>query len=508
MQEYELEFRNVTKRFGTMLANDHISFGVKKGEVHALIGENGAGKSTLMNCLYGMHRMDDGVIFYQGKELHLTSPKETMALGIGMVHQHFMLSPSLTVGENIVLGCKPSNSPIWDKKKLQKRLEETLADMDFEVPLDAVVRDLSVGMMQRVEIVKTLYRGAKLIILDEPTAVLTPQETEELFVSIRKLKERGHTVIFISHKLKEVMEISDRITVLRAGKTVGTVNKEDVTGADLAQMMIGRQLAGMERETVALGEPALRVKDLVVMGDRNKTEVNGLSFELRRGEILGVAGVEGNGQTELSECILGIRKALHGSVEICGRDMTKASVNQRIRQGMAFIPQERITEGLALDCSITDNTMINRRDREPVLHRGIIRWEKAKALAEELIRQYKVKASGAEELCRNLSGGNMQKVIVARELSVSPQLVIACQPTRGVDIGASEYIHSMLLKMRDEGNAVLLISADLDEVMRLSDRIMVMFEGEKTGEMSSAEADEKRLGKLMFGKNQEEEEAV
>ena len=255
MQEYELEFRNVTKRFGTMLANDHISFGVKKGEVHALIGENGAGKSTLMNCLYGMHRMDDGVIFYQGKELHLTSPKETMALGIGMVHQHFMLSPSLTVGENIVLGCKPSNSPIWDKKKLQKRLEETLADMDFEVPLDAVVRDLSVGMMQRVEIVKTLYRGAKLIILDEPTAVLTPQETEELFVSIRKLKERGHTVIFISHKLKEVMEISDRITVLRAGKTVGTVNKEDVTGEDLAQMMIGRQLAGMERETVALANP-------------------------------------------------------------------------------------------------------------------------------------------------------------------------------------------------------------------------------------------------------------
>ena len=505
MQEYELEFRNVTKKFGNMLANDHISFGVKKGEVHALIGENGAGKSTLMNCLYGMHRMDSGEILYRGEPLHLTSPRETMALGIGMVHQHFMLSPSLTVGENIVLGCKPGKSPVWDKRKLQKRLQETLADMDFDVPLDAVVRDLSVGMMQRVEIVKTLYRGAKLIILDEPTAVLTPQETDELFISIRKLKERGHTVIFISHKLKEVMAISNRITVLRAGKTVGTVNKEDVTPEDLAQMMIGRQLAGVEREQIALGDPVLKVNDLVVMGDRNKTEVNGLSFQLRGGEILGIAGVEGNGQTELSECILGIRRALHGSIEIHGADVTKASVNTRIQKGLAFIPQERMAEGLALDCSITDNIMINRRNKEPILHRGIIRWDKAKALAEELIRQYKVKASGAEELCRNLSGGNMQKVIVARELSVSPKLVIACQPTRGVDIGASEYIHSMLLKMRDEGNAVLLISADLDEVMRLSDRIMVMFEGEKTGEMPISEADEKKIGNLMFGK---EEEAV
>lgn len=504
MQEYELEFRNVTKKFGTMLANDHISFGVKKGEVHALIGENGAGKSTLMNCLYGMHRMDDGEILYRGESLHLTSPRETMALGIGMVHQHFMLSPSLTVGENIVLGCKPSKSPIWDKRKLQKRLEETLADMDFDVPLDAVVRDLSVGMMQRVEIVKTLYRGAKLIILDEPTAVLTPQETEELFISIRKLKERGHTVIFISHKLKEVMAISDRITVLRSGKTVGTVNKNDVTPEELAQMMIGRQLAGMEREQIALGEPVLKVKDLTVIGDRNKAEVNGLSFELRRGEILGIAGVEGNGQTELSECILGIRRAMQGSVEICGTDVTKASVNARIEKGLAFIPQERMTEGLALGCSITDNIMINRRNQEPILHHGIIRWDKAKALAEDLIGQYKVKASGADELCQNLSGGNMQKVIVARELSVSPQLVIACQPTRGVDIGASEYIHSMLLKTRDEGNAVLLISADLDEVMKLSDRILVMFEGEKTGEMTGAEADEKKIGRLMFGKEKEE----
>lgn len=504
MQEYELEFRNVTKKFGTMLANDHISFGVKKGEVHALIGENGAGKSTLMNCLYGMRRMDDGEILYRGESLHLTSPRETMALGIGMVHQHFMLSPSLTVGENIVLGCKPSKSPIWDKRKLQKRLEETLADMDFDVPLDAVVRDLSVGMMQRVEIVKTLYRGAKLIILDEPTAVLTPQETEELFISIRKLKERGHTVIFISHKLKEVMAISDRITVLRAGKTVGTVNKNDVTPEELAQMMIGRQLAGMEREQIALGEPVLKVKDLTVIGDRNKAEVNGLSFELRRGEILGIAGVEGNGQTELSECILGIRRAMQGSVEICDTDVTKASVNARIEKGLAFIPQERMTEGLALGCSITDNIMINRRNQEPILRRGIIRWDKAKALAEDLIGQYKVKASGADELCQNLSGGNMQKVIVARELSVSPQLVIACQPTRGVDIGASEYIHSMLLKTRDEGNAVLLISADLDEVMKLSDRILVMFEGEKTGEMTGAEADEKKIGRLMFGKEKEE----
>ena len=499
-EEYELEFRNVVKRFGSLVANDHISFGVRKGEIHSLIGENGAGKSTLMNCLYGMHKLDEGEIYYQGKRLQLNSPRETMSLGIGMVHQHFMLSPSLTVGENIVLGCKPSKSPFWNKKLLLKRLESIVEDFNFDVPLDAVTRDLSVGMMQRVEIIKTLYRGAKLIILDEPTAVLTPQEADELFASIRKLQEHGHTVIFISHKLKEVMEISDRITALRAGKMVGTVNKAETNREELARMMIGRDLVGVHRDRIALGDEMLRVENLVVMGDREKTEVNGVSFSLHGGEILGVAGVEGNGQTELSEAILGVRKPLSGKIQINGSDVTKMSVSKRIDKGMAIIPQERISEGLALNCSITDNMLINRRKDKDILKFGAIQWKKAKEIADGLIEQYQVKAESADELCSSLSGGNMQKVIVARELSKSPKLIIACQPTRGVDIGASEYIHSELLKMRDAGNAVLLISADLDEIMELSDRIIVMFEGTKTGEMMGSEADDKQLGTMMFGK--------
>lgn len=500
MQEYELEFRNVVKTFGSLVANDNISFGVKKGEIHALIGENGAGKSTLMNVLYGMYRMDNGEIYYKGESLNLTSPRETMALGIGMVHQHFMLSPSLTVGENIVLGCKPSKSLLWNKKALEQRLKSIVSDFNFEIPLDAIVRDLSVGMMQRVEIIKTLYRGAELIILDEPTAVLTPQEADDLFVSIRKLQEHGHTVIFISHKLEEVMEISDRITVLRTGKLVGTVNKADTNPAELARMMIGRDLAGVKHGKLVLGEEVLRVEDLFVMGDRGKTEVNGISFNLRCGEILGIAGVEGNGQTELSECILGVRKVLKGKIELCGKDVTKMPVYKRLEEGLAIIPQERMREGLALECSITDNVLINRRNDEDIVHRNFIKWNKARDLANRLIKQYQVKASSGDEIIKNLSGGNMQKLIVARELSKSPKLVIACQPTRGVDIGASEYIHSMLLKMRDNGDAVLLISADLDEIMELSDRIMVMYEGEKTGEMFGDEANDRKLGELMFGR--------
>lgn len=505
MQEYELEFRNVVKRFGSLVANDHISFGIKKGEIHALIGENGAGKSTLMNVLYGLHKPDEGEIFYQGKPLHLSSPKETMSLGIGMVHQHFMLSPSLSVGENIVLGCPPSKNPFWNQKRLKKRLESIVEDFNFDVPLNTTVKDLSVGMMQRVEIVKTLYRGAQLIILDEPTAVLTPQESDELFASIRKLQARGHTIIFISHKLKEVMEISDRITVLRAGKMIGTVNKDETNETMLAQMMIGRELAGVSRESISLGEPLLEIENLVAMGDRGKTEVNGISFSLRGGEILGVAGVEGNGQTELSECIIGVRKALQGKIRICGQDMTKASTNKRIEAGLSIIPQERVEEGLALDGSITDNVLINRRKDKTLVNKGFIKWSKAKQTAEDLISEYKIKAGSADETCASLSGGNMQKVIVARELSLKPKLVVACQPTRGVDIGASEYIHEMLLKVRDSGNAVLLISADLDEIMKLSDRIIVMYEGTKTGEMSGKDANEKKLGAMMFGKISEKE---
>lgn len=503
-EAFRLELQNITKRFDKTLANDGVTLRVKRGEVHALIGENGAGKSTLMNILYGLVKPDSGKILLDGKPLTINSPKDSIANGIGMVHQHFMLAPSLTVAENIVLGHPPTRSNIWKPSKLKDKMKTLEADFNFDVPLNAVTGGLTVGLMQRVEIVKTLYRGAEIIILDEPTAVLTPQEAEELFVSIRKLTQAGHTVIFISHKLKEVMEISDTITVMRAGRVVGTVNKEDVDAEQLAQMMIGRELKGVTRAEIDKGEVALKVDDLNVLGDDGIGAVNGLSLEVHLGEIVGIAGVEGNGQTELSEAILGVRKCKSGKVFIDGKDVTTASVGSRIEHGLGFIAQDRVKEGLALDFSIRDNLVLKSRKKEPISKNGIMRWRNASKMSRKMIEDYAIKANGEEEKVQSLSGGNMQKVVVARELSQSPKLVIACQPTRGVDIGASEYIRSMLVKLRDQGNAVLVISADLDEIMELSDRILVMFEGRKTGELSSSQANEQRIGKMMFGQNEGE----
>lgn len=501
--EYELELHNITKRFSKTLANDNVTFQVRKGEVHALIGENGAGKSTLMNIIYGLLQPDSGSILLRGKKLELSSPKDAVHNGIGMVHQHFMLSPSLTVAENIVLGHPPTKSNIWVQSKLSSRLEEVSKSFNFDVPLNAITGTLTVGLMQKVEIVKTLYRGADIIILDEPTAVLTPQESEELFASIRKLKQAGQTIIFISHKLKEVMEISDTITVLRAGRTVGTISKSDANPTLLAQMMIGRELIGITPKQHKLGASALMADKLTVMGDSGVEMISNLSFELREGEILGVAGVEGNGQTELSEAILGVRRIKKGKLSLMGKDMTNASVDARLKCGLGFIAQDRVKEGLALRFSIRDNLILKMRRNLPVSRKGIMRWKNADAVSANMINDYLIKANSSSESVQSLSGGNMQKVVVARELSSNPRLVVACQPTRGVDIGASEYIRSMLMKLRDEGNAVLLISADLDEIMELSDRIMVMFEGKKTGELSRHEADAFKLGELMFGNAEE-----
>lgn len=498
-EAYELELRDITKRFGDTLANDHVSFCVRRGEVHALIGENGAGKSTLMNILYGMLRPDAGEILWRNQPLSLRSPRDAIAKGIGMVHQHFMLAPSLTVAENIALGHPPVKGPFWKPKELRRRVELLQNDYGVELPLDAPVRDLTVGLMQRVEIVKTLYRGAEVLILDEPTAVLTPQESFELFATIRRLTAAGRTVIFISHKLREVLDISDRITVLRAGKTIGTVDKAQVTAAQLAQMMIGRPLAGLGRGEPKTGEAALEVDNLCVAGDLGTTAVDAVSFSVRAGEILGVAGVEGNGQTELTEAIIGVRRPLSGHIRLLGERADGRPVDKRLNAGLAIIPQDRVREGLALNFSITDNLILHMRGAPPISHHGVIDWKAAGRVGAEMVRGYAIKAPSADELCGNLSGGNMQKVVVARELSKKPKVVIACQPTRGVDIGASEYIRKMLLKMRDEGSAVLLVSADLDEIMELSDRIMVMYGGKKSGELASGQANEQILGRMMFG---------
>lgn len=502
--EYELEIKNATKRFGTTLANDNVSLQVKPGEVHAVVGENGAGKSTLMNMIYGMLKPDEGHIFYRGKEVDIKSPLNAIDLGIGMVHQHFMLAPSLTVAENIVLGNPKKNKMVFRSEDFQKQIKTLQEDFDLNVPMNARVQDISVGLMQRVEIIKILYRGAKLIILDEPTATLTPQETKDLFVTIRKLTSRGHSIIFITHKLREVMEISDRVTAMRAGKTIDTVNTADVGPRDIARMMIGRDIEGLKKDPNETGEIALEIENVTVFGDEGKANLNNFSFKLRRGEILGVAGVEGNGQTELSEAIIGVQAADEGSILLKGEDVTKLSVYERMVKGLAHIPQDRMSEGLSLSNTITENMILKRHSKAPFAKRGWMNWNLAKEKTRELIDKYSIKTSSEVEHAKNLSGGNMQKIIVARELSREPDVVVACQPTRGVDIGSSKYIREMLLDVRDQGGAVLLISADLDEILELSDRIIVIYDGNNAGELQGSNANEEKLGQMMFGTQETE----
>lgn len=502
---YELELKNITKRFGPVVANHNVNLQVAPGEVHALVGENGAGKSTLMNILYGLLQPDEGEIFLRGQQLRLRSPLDAIEKGIGMVHQHFMLAPSMTVAENIAVGNPPKGKRIWRNADLASELQSLQDLFELSVPLESKVQDLSVGQMQRVEIMKSLYRGAKIIVLDEPTATLTPQETDELFQSIRKLKANGHTIIFISHRLKEIMEISDRITALRAGETVGTVNTSEVTPTEVARMMIGRDVATLEKAPLHTQGDALLVHQLCVAGDTKDRAVDGLSFSLQQGEILGIAGVEGNGQTELAEALIGVRPIQSGRVELLGADITRRGVRQRMDAGLAHIPQDRMREGLALDRTILENLIVGTHDVSPVSTHGVIHWNYAAQWSREAIQRYGIKTPNEQEKAGNLSGGNMQKIIVARELSRGPKVVLACQPTRGVDIGASEYIHQQLLHIRDAGGAVLLISADLDEILALSDRILVLFNGKASGLLRREEANEALLGRYMFGLGEEEQ---
>ena len=504
---YELELKHITKRFGSVVANQNVNLQVATGEVHALVGENGAGKSTLMNILYGLLQPDEGEIFFRGEQIHLKSPQDAIRRGIGMVHQHFMLAPSMTVAENIAVGWPPKGEFSWRNADLARELEEFQSLFELPVPLDTRVRDLSVGQMQRVEIMKSLYRGAKVIVLDEPTATLTPQETEELFRTIRMLKENGHTIIFISHRLREIMEIADRITALRSGQTVGTVSASEVTPAEVARMMIGRDVVELKRTPLQTAEVALTVQNLCVAGDSKPDAVNGLSFQLRQGEILGIAGVEGNGQTELTEALIGVRTVQAGTIELFGKDMAQVSARKRMDAGLAHIPQDRMQEGLALDLNILENLVVGTHDIPPLGNRWNIHWRKAAEWSRNAIQQFGIKTPNEQERAGNLSGGNMQKIIVARELSREPKVVIACQPTRGVDIGASEYIHQQLLNIRANGGAVLLVSADLDEILELSDRILVLFNGQAAGLLAREEASEARLGRYMFGLGEEEHNA-
>lgn len=497
--EYLLELRDICKRFDSVIANDHVDLKVHRGEVHAIVGENGAGKTTLMNILYGVLQPDSGEILVDGEPINLANSQDAIRLGIGMIHQHFMLVPSMTVAENIALGYPPKGKRLWNPRDLEEVIEPLMNEINMRVDFDAKVSDITVGQMQRVEILKTLYRGAKIIIMDEPTATLTPIEVKELFSTIRTLAKNGHTIIFITHKLHEVMEISDRVTALRMGCFSGTRKTKDTTMEQIANMMIGRNLEGIKRVDRATGKIALSTRNIYVRENINRMAIEDFSIDLRYGEILGIAGVEGNGQTELAEALLGIRPIEKGEVNINGEYVNRANTKKRLERGLGYIPPDRMREGLALSCSVGDNLIIGVHDRQPIAKHGFMRWRKAKERADELIKLFQIKTPSERETASNLSGGNLQKVVIARELGREPKIVVASQPTRGVDIGSAEQIRKTLVQIRDDNGAVLLISSDLDEILELSDRIVVMFEGRNAGAIKGDEATEENLGRLMFG---------
>ena len=497
---YALEVRNIVKRFPGVLANDHVNFNLRKGEIHALLGENGAGKTTLMNIIYGLYTPDEGEIYIDGKQVEIQSPHDAIRLGIGMVHQHFMLVPVFTVAENLVLGAEPTKGWSLDLKAARQAVRDLSERYGLEVNPDDIVEDLPVGVQQRVEILKALYRDAKILVLDEPTAVLTPQEVEELFVIMRELTKRGVSIIFITHKLKEVLAIADRITVMRRGRVVGTTTPAEATEESLARMMVGREVVlQVPKGPAHPGKVVLEVRDLQVEDERGLMAVNGVSFEVREGEILGIAGVQGNGQTELVEAITGLRNAHSGKVFLGGVEAPFRHPRFLIEHGMAHIPEDRQKHGLVLSYSIADNLVLCTYYKPPFA-RGIQRnkqavWENARRLVE----QYDVRTPSIFTPAAALSGGNQQKVIVAREFSRPVRLLVANQPTRGLDVGSIEYIHKRIVEMRDQGAAVLLVSAELDEIMSLSDRIAVMYRGEIVAVLNANEVDKSQLGLLMAG---------
>lgn len=476
---YILRMENITKVYPNgFIANKQVCLNVRAGEIHALCGENGAGKSTLMKILFGEETPESGKIYLNQKEVNITSPIKAIELGIGMVHQHFMLVPSLTVAENMVLGMEPTKGCFVSMSQAIKMTQEVSEKYNLHIDPKAKVRDLPVGLKQRVEILKTLLRGVQILILDEPTAVLTPQETREIFVELKRLRDMGHTVIFISHKLNEIKELCDRITIMRDGRTVGVHNVADVTEKEISQMMVGRDvLLGVEKAPANPGKPILKVRNLSANDQFGKPLLKNLSFDIRSGEILGVAGIEGNGQNELSEIITGLRKYKNGHIEIDGEDIANHTVKKIRQLGTGSIPQDRMTYGVVASESIRENLIGNRYDLPDFNIGPFMDIPKTKTCADELIRDYSIKCDERQQAVSMLSGGNIQKVVVAREFSTHPKLVIVNQPTRGIDVGASELVHKKMIELRDSGTATLLISADLTEIMEMSDSIIVLQNG-------------------------------
>lgn len=507
-ENYVIEMRNITKQFGTFKANDNINLQIRKGEIHALLGENGAGKSTLMNVLSGLLEPTSGDILMNGQKVAISSPTKANQLGIGMVHQHFMLVDAFTVTENIILGSEPSHYGILDKKKAEQDIKKLSEDYGLKVDPSAYIRDISVGMQQRVEILKTLYRGANVLIFDEPTAVLTPQEIDELIEIMEGLVREGKSIILITHKLDEIKKVADRCSVIRRGKYIGTVEVKDVSSQQLADMMVGRSVSfKTEKKPATPGETVLSIKDLVVKESRGLEAVKSLSLDVHRGEVVGIAGIDGNGQTELIQALTGLRKVESGTVTLNGKDITGHKPRQVTEAGVGHVPEDRHKYGLVLQLSLAENIALQTYYKPPLSKSGILNYNKIDSYARQLIEEYDVRTTSEKAPAGSLSGGNQQKAIIAREVDRDPDLLIVAQPTRGLDVGAIEYIHKRLVEQRDKDKGVLLVSFELDEILDVSDRIAVIHAGEIVGIVDPKETSENELGLLMAGYSLDEARA-
>ncbi|MBW6468404.1 MAG: ABC transporter ATP-binding protein [Coriobacteriia bacterium] len=495
-----IELREITKQFPGVLANDKVSLSLKSGEIVALLGENGAGKSTLMNVVYGLLSADGGEVLVEGEAVHIRSPRHAIDLGIGMVHQHFMLVAPLTVTENIVLGNEPTRGGVIDFKQAREDVREISHRYGLAVDPDATVRDLPVGMQQRVEILKALYRGARVLILDEPTAVLTPQEVRELFAVVRSLVSEGLAVVFITHKLEEVMSVADRVVVMRDGRVVGETRPSDTDTAGLAKMMVGREVVfRVEKSPSTCGDTILEIEDLKVLDERRLEAVKGVSFTVCAGEVVALAGVSGNGQTELIEAITGLRKVTGGSMRLKGVDITHTAAREAIAAGLSHVPEDRHRRGLVLEFDLMENTILGDHRQAPFAKHGVLDFKAITEVTRKRIADYDVRTPSEHIKASSLSGGNQQKLVLARELGRDPDLLIAAQPTRGLDVGAIEFVHNQILAERSNGKAVLLVSLELEEVQSLADRILIIFEGQIVKEFVAGEASDEELGYYMTG---------
>ena len=509
MDNYAIEMLNIRKEFGSLVANDNITLQLKKGEIHALLGENGAGKSTLMSILFGLYQPEEGVIKKDGEVINITGPNDATKHKIGMVHQHFKLVEVFSVMDNIILGAESTKFGFLKKKEAREKVKKLSEEYGLNVDLDALVENITVGMQQRVEILKMLYRDNDILIFDEPTAVLTPQEIEELLKIMKNLAYKGKSILFITHKINEILAVADRCTVLRKGKYIGTVDVLKTTKEELSEMMVGRKVEFVvDKKECTPGKVVLNVKDLVVASNKKgKNSVNNVSFKVRQGEIVCIAGIDGNGQSELIYSITGLNKVKSGTVRLLGEDVTKASVDKKNKLGLAHIPEDRHKHGLVLDFSLENNMVLKKYENPRFQKHGFIKTEEVRKYSDELIEKFDVRTSaGSKTIARTMSGGNQQKAIIAREIDSNPQLLIAVQPTRGLDVGAIEYIHKQIVAERDKGKAVLLVSFELDEVMNLSDRILVMYEGEIVGELEPKKTTVNELGLYMAGSKKDKVE--